>query len=112
MLTQRLLNYLSTVKKVGVVGAGQMGTGIALVANRVAGLSVTLIDNETALKKSEDFIQKWVQKEREKKRLTEQEEQQMKQRFTYKKDIESLHDADFVVEAVVEDPAVKKSVFE
>ena len=51
-----LLRYLyrfSTVKSFGVVGAGQMGTGIAIVANKVAKLPVVLYDsNEAALKKS------------------------------------------------------------
>ena len=32
------------VKHVGVVGAGQMGTGIGIVTSRVAGLNVTMID--------------------------------------------------------------------
>jgi 3-hydroxyacyl-CoA dehydrogenase len=39
-----------------------MGTGIAIVANRVAGLNVTLVDNDLALKKAQDFIQKWIVK--------------------------------------------------
>lgn len=72
MLSRRLLYSLSKVKQFGVVGAGQMGTGIAIVANRVAGLNVTLVDNEAALKKSEIFIDKWIAKEQEKKRVTEE----------------------------------------
>lgn len=61
-MLRRVVQSVSSVKKVGVVGSGQMGTGIAIVANRVAGLNVTLIDNEAALKKSQDFIQQWVNK--------------------------------------------------
>jgi len=56
MLSRRLVYLLSQVKNFGVVGAGQMGTGIAIVANRVAGLNVTLVDNDAALKKAEGFI--------------------------------------------------------
>ena len=42
MTTQR---YFSTpIKNVGIVGAGQMGTGIGIVAARTAGLNVTMID--------------------------------------------------------------------
>jgi 3-hydroxybutyryl-CoA dehydrogenase len=62
MLCSRILFSLSKVKNFGVVGAGQMGTGIAIVANRVAGLNVTLVDNDLALKKAQDFIQKWIVK--------------------------------------------------
>lgn len=44
----------STVKSFGVIGAGQMGTGIAIVANTVAQIPVVLYDsNAISLKKSE-----------------------------------------------------------
>lgn len=45
---QRYLFRFSTVKAFGVVGAGQMGTGIAIVANRVAKLPVVLYDSSEA----------------------------------------------------------------
>ena len=49
----RALFKFSTVKSFGVVGSGQMGTGIAIVANKVAKLPVVLFDsNEQALQKS------------------------------------------------------------
>lgn len=49
----RVFSRFSTVKSFGVVGSGQMGTGIAIVANRVAKLPVVLFDsNEQALQKS------------------------------------------------------------
>ncbi len=42
------------IKSFGVVGSGQMGTGIAIVANRTAGMNVTIYDsNQIALKKSQ-----------------------------------------------------------
>ena len=46
-----LLRYLyrfSTVKSFGVIGSGQMGTGIAIVANKVAKLPVVLFDSNAA----------------------------------------------------------------
>lgn len=44
----------STVKSFGVIGAGQMGTGIALVAGTVAKIPVVIYDsNDISLKKSE-----------------------------------------------------------
>jgi 3-hydroxyacyl-CoA dehydrogenase len=53
MLTRlTLLRHFSQIKNFGIVGAGQMGTGIGIVASRVAGLNVTFIDNAGALKKS------------------------------------------------------------
>ena len=57
----------STVKRVGVLGAGQMGTGIGIVASRVANLEVVFVDPiAESLKKSESFVQKWCKKEIEK----------------------------------------------
>ena len=54
MISKRILNYFSEVKSFGVIGAGQMGTGIAIVASKVAKIPVVLFDsNEIALKKSE-----------------------------------------------------------
>ena len=48
------------IKTVGVVGAGQMGTGIGIVASRVAGLNVTFVDpSADSLKRSEAFIKGW-----------------------------------------------------
>ena len=36
--------FSSQIKKIGIVGAGQMGTGIGIVASRVAGLPVKFVD--------------------------------------------------------------------
>lgn len=36
--------FSQTVKRVGIVGAGQMGTGIGIVASRVAGCEVKFIE--------------------------------------------------------------------
>ena len=50
----------NNIKHVGVIGAGQMGTGIGIVASRVAGLNVTMIDPyETSLDKSRAFTANW-----------------------------------------------------
>lgn len=54
MLLTKIFNLFSSIKSFGVVGSGQMGTGIAIVANKVAGLDVTIYDsNQIALKKSQ-----------------------------------------------------------
>ena len=59
------------IKSVGIVGAGQMGTGIGIVASRTANLNVTFIDPSTeSLKRSENFVKNWCQKEIAKERLT------------------------------------------
>ena len=61
----------STVKSFGVIGSGQMGTGIAIVANRIAKLPVTIFDsNQIAVRKSEDFVKGWLEKEISKNKIT------------------------------------------
>lgn len=47
-------SFATAVKSFGVVGSGQMGTGIAIVANKTAHLPVTIYDsNPISLKKSQ-----------------------------------------------------------
>lgn len=90
-----------------------MGTGIAIVANTVAQIPVVLYDsNAISLKKSEQFVHNWFQKEITKKRLTEEQVQGFKKNLIFSKDIHTLQekDVDFVVEAIVENANVKKSV--
>lgn len=62
------------MKQFAVIGAGQMGTGIAIVANRVAGLEVKIVDTtEKALSGSRKFTENWCDKEIAKNRLTQDE---------------------------------------
>lgn len=61
----------SAIKSFGVVGSGQMGTGIAIVANKVAKLPVTIFDsNPVSLQKSKNFVASWLKKEQDKNRIT------------------------------------------
>ena len=58
-MISNMRRYFSTsaVKRVGVLGAGQMGTGIGIVAARVANLEVVFVDpTKDSLKKSESFV--------------------------------------------------------
>ena len=68
----RSLFRFANVKSFGVIGAGQMGTGIAIVANRVAKLPVLIYDsNPVSLKKSQTFVSEWLAKELNKKKISE-----------------------------------------
>lgn len=94
----------ATVKSFGVVGSGQMGTGIAIVANRIAKLPVVIYDSsELALQRSDKFIKDWLAKEMGKKRITEQEVGEFNSRLALSKDIGEFksRNVDFVVEAIV-----------
>ena len=102
-----------SIKHVGVIGAGQMGTGIGIVASRGAGLNVTMVDPfEASLNKSRDFTANWCQKEISKERLTDAESQDVRNRIAYSDQIDSLKTADFVIEAANEDFNIKKVIFQ
>lgn len=103
----------SSVKAFGVIGSGQMGTGIAIVASRVAKLPVTIYDsNEISLKKSEEFVNNWLKKEQSKNRISDDEGKDFLSRFKFSTSIQAFKDADtdFLVEAIIENTNVKKSV--
>lgn len=102
---------VTSIKRVGVIGAGTMGTGIAMCfAN--AGLQVTLVEiNQQVLDKGMEMINKRYQSTYSKGRLTETQMQQRLQAITPTMDIQDLAQADLVIEAVVENLAVKQQVF-
>ena len=90
-----------------------MGTGIGIVASRVAQLNVTMVDpGENSLVRSEDFIANWCQKEIAKERLTEAESQDVKNRIAFSSDIQALNNSDFIIEAANEDFEIKRIIFQ
>ena len=71
MLTKILHRHFSKINTLGVVGGGQMGTGIAIVASAVSNLNVRVIDTEESrLSNSRKFTESWCEKEIKKGRLT------------------------------------------
>jgi 3-hydroxybutyryl-CoA dehydrogenase len=98
--------------RLGVVGAGFMGSGIAESAAR-AGIDVTLHEPEAAaLDRSRTRIEKSVAGAVEAGKLTADEATALQGRITIDPDFEALAGSDLVVEAVFEDPKVKGAVFE
>ncbi|CAI2370224.1 unnamed protein product [Moneuplotes crassus] len=106
-------NFSKKIKKIGVVGAGQMGTGIAIVGAKVAGLEVKCVDlNESALENSNKFVKNWLEKEEGKGRLTADEKYDVLNKMSFSTRLEELDQTDFVVEAIIENFDIKKSIFE
>lgn len=100
-----------TIKKVMVIGAGQMGAGIAQVTAQ-AGFEVLLNDmNEAALEKGLNNIEKLLTRAVEKERLTENDKTQTLGRLTGSSTLEDSKDCDLVIEAIVENMDVKAKVF-
>ncbi len=96
---------------IGVIGAGTMGNGIAQVCAR-AGYAVVMRDVKPEfLERGLQTIDKSLQRDVDKERLKAEEKSEIIGRIKTATDWESLRDADFVVEAVSEDLAVKTEVF-
>ena len=99
------------VAKAGVVGAGTMGSGIA-IAFAQAGVPVVVVDtNEEAVDKARQTVMGMFMYQVQKGRLTQEEAWKRGQSITFTDDWNELADADLVVEAVFEDPDVKREVF-
>jgi 3-hydroxyacyl-CoA dehydrogenase len=97
--------------KIGVVGGGTMGAGIA-VAVLDAGLPVTMIErDEESLARGRAHIEKVYDGLIAKGRLSAEKKADIMTRWSGSTSYDALADADLVIEAVFEDLAVKKAVF-
>lgn len=100
----------SKLKKVGVVGAGFMGAGIAYVTAQ-AGLDVVLVDrDQEAADKGKAYSHKLVSDQIMKGRAKTADRDALLSRITATADYAALKGCDLVVEAVFEDPKVKAEV--
>ncbi len=98
------------VQKVGVLGAGMMGAGIALVSAQ-AGIDVVLLDREqTAADKGKSYATDHFAKGVSRKKITEEQARQMGDRIEATTSYDALAECDLIVEAVFEDPKIKAEV--
>ncbi|CAM5797429.1 3-hydroxybutyryl-CoA dehydrogenase [Brevibacillus borstelensis] len=99
------------VQTIMVVGAGQMGSGIAQVSAQ-AGFQVILSDvKQESVDRGLGTIHKNLSRNVEKGRMSEQEKADILSRITLSTDLADGEKADFVVEAVTENMAVKAEIF-
>ncbi len=99
------------IKKIGVVGAGAMGNGIAQIAALI-GCEVVLRDiKDEFVERGMKNIEKFLTKSVEKGKLEAAEKDAVLGRIKGTTDMSQIKDADFVIEVVIEDLELKKSVF-
>jgi len=99
------------VKVFGVIGAGQMGNGIAQVA---AAASVNVIMNDIAeefVERGRATIDKILSRNVEKEKITSEEKDAILGRVQTSVDVNDMADADFVVEAATEKEEIKFQLF-
>ena len=95
------------VKKLGVLGAGMMGAGIALVSAQ-AGIEVVLIDrDQEAADKGKAYTEAYLDKGIARRKVTPEKKEAMLGLITATPDLDALKGCDLIIEAVFEDPAVK-----
>ena len=98
------------IQNIGIVGAGQMGHGIALVC-ALAGFDVTMLDlTPEALDKGVKAIQRDLQREVYKKRLAQDKADAAVSRIKTTTAYADLKDRDLVIEAATEDEKIKKEI--
>ena len=102
---------LDSIHRVGIVGAGTMGNGIAQVA-ATAGYDVVMRDIEEEFVESGlDAIEGSLSRLVDSEKLTEEESAAARERITGTTDLTALADCDFVVEAAVENMGIKQDIF-
>ncbi len=102
----------NSIQTVGVVGAGQMGSGIAQVS-AMAGDTVILRDiHPSAVEKGLASIEKSLAKLESKDRLQGQTAQAIRDRITGATELSAMADCDLVIEAIVENMQAKTTLFE
>lgn len=99
-----------SIKTIGVLGAGQMGSGIAIVSALNANLTVKIMDsNEDQVSRSRKFIDGWLEKKSTKGGISNAAE--VKHRINYVAELGDLGDCDFVIEAISEVCEAKQKLF-
>ena len=99
------------MKKIGVIGAGTMGTGIAHVS-ALSGFDVTLVDIEqNLLEHSLTSIKKSLKRQVDKRKISQEEMNTALGRIQTITEMKSLSSEDIVIEAATENKEVKISIF-
>lgn len=97
--------------KVGIIGSGTMGSGIAQVA-ATSGCQVNLFDaNRAVLEKSKISLEKILIRLIEKGQIDTSEKNRIQSNINYVDSLEKLSDSDLIIEAIIENLEIKKKVF-
>src|SRR6185312_2951979 len=99
------------IRKIGIIGAGQMGSGIAHVV-ALSGYDVVLHDiAKERVDAALALIDKNLARQVASGKISEEDRKKALSRITYAETLAGLGDADLVVEAATEDETVKRKIF-
>ena len=102
---------MSQIKKIGVIGAGNMGSGIA---QKIAqeGIQVVMVDlKDEFVERGLGNIQQTLEEGVQRKILKPEQVEEILSRVTGTSDFQAIADADLVIEAVFEDKQIKSDLF-
>ena len=101
-----------SVNSIGVIGAGQMGNGIAHVM-ALAGYDVVLNDiNDEALKNAISAIERNLDRQVSRSKISEDDRTQAMARIVTTQDLPQVAQTDLVIEAATEDESIKQKIFD
>lgn len=105
------------LRHIVVIGAGAMGQQIAMntvIQGRGAGYEVVLCDSfKEAVEKAKDWADGYLKGRVQKNRLTQEEADLIRSRLTITDDVDgAVKQADFIIEAIIEDLEIKRQLFE
>ena len=101
----------SGLMKIGIIGSGTMGSGIAQVA-ATSNCKVKVYDtNQDALDKSKVALEKVLLRLIEKERIDETEKNRIQSNISYVNSLKDLADSDLTIEAIVENLEIKQTLF-
>ncbi|MCI0453121.1 MAG: 3-hydroxyacyl-CoA dehydrogenase family protein [Candidatus Latescibacteria bacterium] len=99
------------MKKVGVIGCGLMGSGIAQMSALNGYTTVVVEVNEEILKKGLASIQDWLEKGKKRGKVTDEQIEAVRKNLSSSTQVNAVKDCDIVIEAVTENTELKKKVF-
>lgn len=105
------LNMFDKNSLIGVIGSGAMGNGIAQVAASAKHKVVVYDNNSSALDKAKKSLQASLEKLTEKQKITQAEKEHIIANVSYVNNLNELSACNLIIEAIVENLDVKKSVF-
>ncbi|MCF6306352.1 MAG: 3-hydroxyacyl-CoA dehydrogenase NAD-binding domain-containing protein [Flavobacteriaceae bacterium] len=104
-------NLQSPINRVGIIGSGTMGSGIAQIA-ATSGCTVKLYDtNEAALEKAKASLEKILNRLIEKERIDTDEKNRIQNNISYVNSLKDLSDSNLTIEAIIENLDIKQKVF-
>jgi len=104
-------SMLDAIKTIGVIGAGQMGKGIAQVVAQSGYTAIVVEPYEEVILKAKKSIEKNLQLALERGKIKKKDLPAIHSRIKFEKELEGLAEADYVIEAAVENAAVKIDIF-